>query len=148
MGSGSSEPRRDVLLFPASIAARNPSSRIVQQRSPACLILVAVHKGMAIKYESMATTQIKSTYALDVETVQLLEKLAGKLGVPKSEALRRAIRGAASREGILTPNERIEALNRLQASVKMTNAKADKWIREIRAMRRAAGQRIPRTRRG
>jgi len=44
----------------------------------------------------MAVTTIKSTYALDVETVRELEEMARAWKVSKSEALRRAIRSAAA----------------------------------------------------
>jgi len=43
----------------------------------------------------MARMTIRSTYALDVETVRALERMARRLGISKSEALRRAIQGAA-----------------------------------------------------
>ena len=42
----------------------------------------------------MAITTIRSTYALDVETMQVLERIAHRWKVSKSEALRRAIRAA------------------------------------------------------
>jgi Ribbon-helix-helix protein, copG family len=46
----------------------------------------------------MATPTIKSTYTLDLDTVRALEDMARRLGVSKSEALRRAIRLAAGKE--------------------------------------------------
>ncbi len=48
---------------------------------------------------SMATTTIKSTYSLDVETVRTLETLAARWNVSKSEVLRCAIRTAAAEDG-------------------------------------------------
>jgi gamma-glutamylcysteine synthetase len=45
---------------------------------------------MAIPW-GMATPMVKSTYALDAETLTALEQMAKRWGVTKSEALRRAI---------------------------------------------------------
>ena len=80
-------------------------------------------------------TTIKSTYALDVETVRALEGLARRWNVSKSEALRRAVRGAA---GQRTPQrEALAALDRLQKSLRLTPAKARAWARAARHERRA-----------
>src|SRR3989475_649664 len=46
----------------------------------------------------MAMTTIRSTYALDVETMQVLKRIAHKWKLSKSEALRRAIRAAERRK--------------------------------------------------
>jgi hypothetical protein len=46
----------------------------------------------------MAITSIRTTYALDLETVRALEKMAQRWDVSKSEALRRAIRLAADQD--------------------------------------------------
>ena len=43
----------------------------------------------------MPTPMVKSTYALDTETLAALEQVAKRWGVTKAEALRRAIRAAA-----------------------------------------------------
>ncbi len=64
----------------------------------------------------MATLTIKGTYSLDPETVRLLEELAGRRGISKSEALRDAIRQAASREAGAS-NRGIEAFDRLRGLV-------------------------------
>lgn len=60
----------------------------------------------------MASTTIKSTYSLDVETVGALEGIARRWNVSMFEALRRAIRSAAAGEdpGIGTP---LRVLDRL-----------------------------------
>jgi hypothetical protein len=84
----------------------------------------------------MAITTIKSTYALDVETVRALERMAHRWKVSKSEALRRAIRAAAG-EGLSGANETLEALDRLQRSLELTPARARTWARQARAERRA-----------
>ncbi len=84
----------------------------------------------------MATTTIRSTYALDVETVQALERIAQRWQVSKSEALRRAIRAAAG-EQPATARKALDALDALQQSLKLTPAKARAWARQARAERRA-----------
>jgi hypothetical protein len=85
----------------------------------------------------MATTTIRSTYALDVETVRTLERIAARWQVSKSEALRRAIRAAAA-EQPETARNALDALDRLQKSVSLTPARARMWARQVRAERRAA----------
>jgi len=82
----------------------------------------------------MATQTIKTTYALDVETVRTLEDLARRWNVSKSEALRRAIRASSSQaptEG-LTP---VEALDRLQRSLGLTPRSAGRWAAAARRER-------------
>jgi len=83
---------------------------------------------------------IKSTYTLDVTTVRMLEGLARKWRVSKSEALRRAILEASGR----TPppaREALAALDRLQRSVRLTRREAAAWARRIRSERRGASSR-------
>jgi predicted transcriptional regulator len=82
----------------------------------------------------MATTIIRTTYALDEETVRRLEHLARQWNVSKSEALRRAIRAADPAS--TAPDERLKALDELQASMHLTRRRADVWVREVRAERR------------
>lgn len=84
----------------------------------------------------MAITTIKSTYALDVETVRALERMAHRWKVSKSEALRRAIRAAAGAE-LPGSNDPLEALDRLQRSLGLTPARARTWARQARAERGA-----------
>ncbi len=90
----------------------------------------------------MATVTIKSTYALDVESVRTLEALADRWNVSKSEALRRAIRTAA-REPAPVNQAALDALDRLQASVRARKIDLRRWERDVEAERRAAG--LPRT---
>jgi hypothetical protein len=86
----------------------------------------------------MAIPKIKATYSLDAETVRLLERLARKWEVSKSEALRRVIRGAASEA---PANQATAALDRLQQSLGLTEAVAGAWARHARAERRASSKR-------
>jgi len=84
----------------------------------------------------MAITTIKTTYALDIRTVKELEDLASRWEVSKSEALRRAIHKAASRERI-GREKTFQALEQLQQSLKLSGRKANSWIRSVRAERKA-----------
>jgi hypothetical protein len=82
----------------------------------------------------MATTVIRTTYALDEETVRRLEGLARQWNVSKSEALRRAIRAADSTS--TTPDDRLKALDELQASMHLSGSRAEAWVRQVRTERR------------
>ena len=66
----------------------------------------------------MATTVIKTTYALDADVVRALERMAKRWGTSKSEALRRAIRAAAADAGEEDPDP-VQALDRLQRTAGM-----------------------------
>jgi hypothetical protein len=85
----------------------------------------------------MATTTVKATYSLDPGTVSRLEEIARHWGVSKSEALRRAIRAAASGE---TPGGAgpLAALDALQQAAALTPSSARAWADESRKERRAA----------
>jgi hypothetical protein len=87
----------------------------------------------------MATPTIRSTYALDVETVRTLERIARRWRVSKSEALRRAIRAAADRPP--GNHDALEALSELQRSLGLSRQQARTWAREARNERRAGSQR-------
>ena len=84
----------------------------------------------------MATTTIRSTYALRIETVRQLNLLAERWGVSKSEALRRAVSEAALRAAIgvnLTP---VEALERLQTTEGISPQRAAAFAAQVRRERR------------
>lgn len=89
----------------------------------------------------MAITAIKSTYSLDVESVRTLETLAKRWSVSKSEVLRRAIRIAAS-EDTTTRSVALDALDRLQSSLRERNVDTAEWARELKAERRATAPRL------
>ncbi len=89
----------------------------------------------------MARTSVKATYALDVETVQLLDRVARLWEVSKSEALRRAIRSAAAAQA-RDNRQGLEALGRLQRALALTPAKATAWVGTVRDERRAGAPRI------
>lgn len=86
----------------------------------------------------MASTTIKSTYSLDVETVRALEAMAKRWKVSKSEALRRAIRSAAGRPH---ENASLRALDRVQERLNLSAAERRRWEHESLAERRAASER-------
>ena len=89
----------------------------------------------------MAITTIKSTYSLDVETVRVLEALAQRWSVSKSEVLRRAIRIAATEDA---PNQSttLSALDRLQASVRKRKVDVSRWASDLKNERRASARRL------
>jgi len=91
----------------------------------------------------MANTTVKSTYALDVETVRQLDAMARRWNVSKSEALRRAIRTAAKQQKPAT-NEALNALNRLQDTLALTDGAATKWEKSLKRQRRASARRLER----
>lgn len=87
---------------------------------------------------SMAIPKVKSTYSMDGDTVRMLEALARRWEVSKSEALRRAIQMAAAKE----PPGRgaLRALDEAQRSLRLTSAIADAWLKRARGERRAASR--------
>jgi predicted transcriptional regulator len=91
----------------------------------------------------MASVTIRSTYALDKETVDRLDSLARHWNVSKSEALRRAIRAAD--QGI-SADDRVAALDALQTSVRLSRRAATNWIARVRRERKESGTRGSRSR--
>ena len=83
----------------------------------------------------MAIPKVKATYSLDTETVRVLERMARRWGVSKSEAMRRAIRASASLAS--QPDDRTTALDDLQAAAGLSRTAAAAWVRDVRAERRA-----------
>jgi len=79
----------------------------------------------------MARTSIKSTYALDVETIRKLDRVAARWKVSKSEVLRRAIEVVA-RDQLGEAPSPLQALDELQKSVKLIKRRTDQWSREVR----------------
>jgi hypothetical protein len=88
----------------------------------------------------MATHTVKTTYALDVETVRTLDDLARRWNVSKSEALRRAIR-ASSAQAPGEPLTPVQALDRLQESLALTPRRAARWAAAARAERKESSRR-------
>lgn len=90
----------------------------------------------------MARTSIKATYALDVQTVRALERMAKRWKVSKSEALRRAIH-LAEREP--RGSEALHAFEELQRSLGLTSDRTEKWLQAAREEREASSGRRERT---
>ena len=86
----------------------------------------------------MARITIKSTFALDVDTVRSLEQTARRWKVSKSEALRRAIRAAAHS---VPGDDATRALEELQSSLKLSRSKAEGWARRVQGERRRSSDR-------
>jgi predicted transcriptional regulator len=91
---------------------------------------------MAIR-SAMAKMTIRSTFALDPETVDALDGLARRWRVSKSEALRRIVRVAFSVERMDDSADALAALDELQVLLGLDAAKADEWGRRVRAERDA-----------
>ena len=87
---------------------------------------------------NMAIPKVKSTYSMDQETVRMLERLARRWKVSKSEALRRAIHAAAAKE----PSGRgaVRALEEAQRSMGLSAKVVDAWLKRARGERRAASR--------
>ncbi len=85
----------------------------------------------------MVIPTVKSTYSLDLETVQQLEGLAKHWNTSKSAALRRAIRTAAGRALPLN-TEGLDALDRLQRLLSLDQQTAADWENGVKRERHAA----------
>ena len=92
----------------------------------------------------MAIPKIKATYSLDAETTALLDKLARRWAVSKSEALRRIIRaaGSASESDKTQGNPRLSAFDRAHQSLGLTERVAAVWERQVRSERKASSRRV------
>jgi Zn-dependent peptidase ImmA (M78 family) len=88
---------------------------------------------------NMAKMTIRSTFALDRETVENLERLAKKWGVSKSAALRRVIDAAACVEEVDAAADALAALKEIQERLALTPEKTEAWLRELREMREGWG---------
>ena len=88
----------------------------------------------------MGSLSIKSTYALDPDTVRTLDNIARRWKVSKSKALRRAIRAVAGRVPEQSHNV-LQALDELQDALGPTATTTRAWIQSDRAERRASSRR-------
>jgi len=85
----------------------------------------------------MAKITVRSTFALDPETVTALDRLARRWRVSKSDALRRIVNAASAVENVDATADALAALGELQDLLGLDARKAEAWIREIRAEREA-----------
>jgi uncharacterized protein involved in propanediol utilization len=83
----------------------------------------------------MAIPKLKATYSLDAQTMRVLERVAARWGVSKSEALRRAIRASVTLPQASGPAA--ATLDTLQKLSGLTAGEAAKWAGAVRANRRA-----------
>ena len=83
----------------------------------------------------MPSSTIKATYSLDLATVRLLERMARKWNVSKSEALRRAIHLSS----VAMPPESeapLAAFDRLRAATTLREPQVRRWLEDIAAERK------------
>ena len=89
---------------------------------------------------SMAKMTIRSTYSLDVGTVQKLEQLAEHWNTSKSDTLRRAIDRMAE-QTLRNRTDAIEALEQLQRLVAKAGIDVEQWAKDAERERRASSRR-------
>ena len=87
----------------------------------------------------MAGEKIKATYSLDVETVRDLERMAKRLKISKSAALRRAVRLAAGL-GPRAGEDQLSALEELQQSLDLAPEDLREWEEKSRKLRRSSSR--------
>ncbi len=80
----------------------------------------------------MARTTIRTTFALDPETVEALDRLADRWGASKSDVVRRTVRAAARVEEVDATSDALRALEELQQTLGLDEERAEAWIRRIR----------------
>ena len=85
----------------------------------------------------MALPMVKSTYMLDLESVDALVRLARDWQVSKSEVLRRVLKNAVAGP---VP-DRVALFRQMQKAAGVSAAKADRWVAAVRAERRASATR-------
>lgn len=95
---------------------------------------------------------IKMTFSLDETTARSLEQAAERLGKPKSEVVREAIRDYSLRVDRLSEAERLRMLQALDQLMPLvpprSDEEVDRELKEIRAARRGGGRRTGRDLRG
>jgi hypothetical protein len=77
---------------------------------------------------------VKSTYVLDLESVDALGRLARDWQVSKSEVLRRVLKNAVASPA----PDRVALFRQMQKAAGVSAAKADRWVAAVRAERRAS----------
>lgn len=87
---------------------------------------------------TMAKITVRSTFALDPETVNALDLLARRWAVSKSEVLRRVIGIASAVEEVDASSDALAALDELQALLGLDEKAAEAWARAVRLERAAA----------
>ena len=90
----------------------------------------------------MAITSIKSTYSLDVDSVRTLKTLAERWNVSKSEVIRRSLRIAVMTGDHAEDEVALDALTRLQDTVRTRGVDLSEWGRDLQTERAVAGRRL------
>jgi hypothetical protein len=83
----------------------------------------------------MAKMTVRSTFALDRDTVDSLDRLARRWQVSKSEALRRVVNVASAVEEMDASSDALAALDELQQLLALDEERAEAWVQRIRAER-------------
>lgn len=87
---------------------------------------------------------VKVTFTLDDETVERLRRVARRLGKPRSQVVREAVKDYESRSDKLSDEERQRMLDALDRIMKQPptrpEADVDAELREIRTARRRWGR--------
>ena len=90
---------------------------------------------------------VKVTYTLDDETVQRIRRVATRLGKPRSQVVREAVKDYEARSDRLSDDERARMLaaldQHLRAMPKRAQAQVDAELAELRRARRRIGRRHP-----
>ena len=85
----------------------------------------------------MARTTVRTTFALDPETVEALDRLAERWSASKSDVVRRIVRAAARVEEVDASSDALRALDELQATLGLDEERAEAWVARIRDERRS-----------
>lgn len=80
----------------------------------------------------MARTTVRTTFALDPETVEALDRLAERWSASKSEVVRRIVRAAARVEEVDATSDALRALEELRDTLDLDDERAEAWIARIR----------------
>jgi predicted DNA-binding protein len=88
---------------------------------------------------------IKVTFTLDDETVAYLGRTAERLGVPKSQVVREAIRVYGEQAGMLSEQERdrvLQLFDRVTSQIpERPRSQVEQELQEVREARREGGRR-------
>lgn len=88
--------------------------------------------------------KVKVTFTLDESSVEMLERTAERVGKPKSQVVREAIRDYHERSGRLSEKERshmLKTFDGLMKRIPSRSARAvDKELEQIRTARRSGGR--------
>ena len=85
----------------------------------------------------MARTTVRTTFALDPETVEALDRLAERWSASKSDVVRRIVRAAARVEEVDASSDALRALDELQDTLGLDEERAEAWVARIRDERRS-----------